>query len=177
MEGDRHDNVKLSSYSAIRCYSLHWNPRFYHLHRCLFRFRWVFSLPAGIAPCYICTTKTRTTPYHPKSDGMVERFNRTLETMLSACIGACFVFAGCFLFQQVSHPATYLRTSCCKSGMCQMLGTTKTRTTPYHQKSDGMVERFNRTTHKLCHWLQNVPMRPFCHGMSFVAKYYPLNIF
>ena len=30
------------------------------------------------------TTKTRTTPYHPKSDGMVERFNRTLETMLSA---------------------------------------------------------------------------------------------
>jgi hypothetical protein len=32
-------------------------------------------------------------------------------------------------------------------------------------------------THKLCHWLQNVPMRPFCHGMSFVAKYYPLNIF
>ena len=27
--------------------------------------------------------KTRTTPYHPKSDGMVERFNRTLETMLS----------------------------------------------------------------------------------------------
>ena len=27
--------------------------------------------------------KTRTTPYHPKSDGMVERFNRTLEAMLS----------------------------------------------------------------------------------------------
>jgi hypothetical protein len=32
-------------------------------------------------------------------------------------------------------------------------------------------------THKLCHCLQNVPMIPFCHGMSFVAKYYPLNIF
>ena len=32
------------------------------------------------------TTKTRTTPYHPKSDGMVERFNRTLETMLSAYV-------------------------------------------------------------------------------------------
>jgi transposase InsO family protein len=31
------------------------------------------------------TTKTRT-PYHPKSDGMVERFNRTLETMLSAYV-------------------------------------------------------------------------------------------
>ena len=30
--------------------------------------------------------KTRTTPYHPKSDGMVERFNRTLETMLSAYV-------------------------------------------------------------------------------------------
>lgn len=27
--------------------------------------------------------KTRTTPYHPQSDGMVERFNKTLATMLS----------------------------------------------------------------------------------------------
>ena len=26
--------------------------------------------------------KTRTTPYWPRSDGMVERFNRTLENML-----------------------------------------------------------------------------------------------
>ena len=31
-------------------------------------------------------TKTRTTPYHPKSDGMVERFNKTLVTMLSAFV-------------------------------------------------------------------------------------------
>ncbi|XP_062584077.1 protein NYNRIN-like [Saccostrea cucullata] len=30
--------------------------------------------------------KTRTTPYHPQSDGMVERFNRTLEAMLSSCV-------------------------------------------------------------------------------------------
>ena len=30
--------------------------------------------------------KTRTTPYHPKSDGMVERFNRALEAMLSAYV-------------------------------------------------------------------------------------------
>ena len=30
--------------------------------------------------------KTRTTPYHPHSDGMVERFNKTLATMLSAYV-------------------------------------------------------------------------------------------
>ena len=29
--------------------------------------------------------------------------------------------------------------------MCRLLGITKTRTTPYNPKSDGMIERFNRT--------------------------------
>ena len=31
-------------------------------------------------------TKTRTTPYHPISDGMVDRFNKTLTAMLSAFV-------------------------------------------------------------------------------------------
>ncbi len=32
--------------------------------------------------------KTRTTPFHPQSDGMIERFNRTLEEMLSKVVAA-----------------------------------------------------------------------------------------
>ena len=30
--------------------------------------------------------KTRTTPYHPQSDGMVERLNKTLEALLRAFV-------------------------------------------------------------------------------------------
>ena len=30
--------------------------------------------------------KTRTTPLHPQSDGMVERFNRTIENQLAAYV-------------------------------------------------------------------------------------------
>ncbi|CAG2224639.1 unnamed protein product [Mytilus edulis] len=36
--------------------------------------------------CILNIKKTRTTPYHPKSDGMVERFNKTLATMLSSFV-------------------------------------------------------------------------------------------
>ena len=31
-------------------------------------------------------TETRTTAYHPQSDGMIERYNRTLQKMLSSCV-------------------------------------------------------------------------------------------
>ena len=34
----------------------------------------------------LAVTKTRTTPYHPQSDGMVERFNHTLLSMLGTAI-------------------------------------------------------------------------------------------
>ena len=38
--------------------------------------------------CILCGShKTRTTPYHPESDGMVERFNRTLLMMLAMFAG------------------------------------------------------------------------------------------
>ena len=34
--------------------------------------------------CLLCgANKTHTTPYHPASDGLVERFNRTLLMMLA----------------------------------------------------------------------------------------------
>ena len=38
--------------------------------------------------CLLCGDhKTRTTPYHPESDGLVERFNRTLPMMLAMFVG------------------------------------------------------------------------------------------
>ena len=38
--------------------------------------------------CLLCGShKTRTTPYHPESDGLVERFNRTLLMMLAMFAG------------------------------------------------------------------------------------------
>ena len=38
--------------------------------------------------CLLCGAhKTRTTPYHPASDGLVERFNRTLPMMLAMFAG------------------------------------------------------------------------------------------
>ena len=38
--------------------------------------------------CTLLGTKTRTAPYHPESDGMIERFNRTCLMMLSMFVNA-----------------------------------------------------------------------------------------
>ena len=43
-----------------------------------------FELTVFTEMCHLLRIKkTRTTPFHPQSDGMVERFNRTLEAQLS----------------------------------------------------------------------------------------------
>ena len=44
-----------------------------------------YPLPNQEATTVLGMKKTRTTPLHPQSDGMVERFNHTIETQLNVC--------------------------------------------------------------------------------------------
>ena len=56
--------------------------------------------------------KTRTTPWHPQSDGMIERFNRTLEAMLRELVTEkqtdwdTYVSTCCSAYRAVPHEAT-----------------------------------------------------------------------
>ncbi len=59
--------------------------------------------------------------------------------------------------------------------MCSLLGITKTRTTPYHPQSDGLVERLNRTLLAMlsiaagedeCNWDLHLPKLMFAYRTS-----------
>ena len=56
--------------------------------------------------------KTRTTPYHPQSDGMVERFNRTLKDMVAKYVQGngsnwdVIAPASCFAYNTSKHAVT-----------------------------------------------------------------------
>ena len=51
--------------------------------------------------CLLCGShKTQTTPYHPVSDGLVERFNRTLLMMLAICSRERTGTTGMIFFQR-----------------------------------------------------------------------------
>ena len=68
------------------------------------------------------TTKTRTTAYHPASNGMIERFNRTLGSMIKSFVNAnasnwdLYVNLLLAAYRSNPHPATGFTQNCMMLG-------------------------------------------------------------
>ncbi|CAC5365287.1 unnamed protein product [Mytilus coruscus] len=64
--------------------------------------------------------KTRTAPYHPKSDGMVERFNKTLASMLTGTPKFTNQWRGPYKVLKINSSVTYT-VDCGRKGVGQVI--------------------------------------------------------